>query len=65
MILVMGFEYGTKYTKTHDIFLILFMIGYWEIDVNIDEPLIVHLVQEFYKTHISSLECCSQNLYAI
>ena len=34
MILFMGFKYGTKYTKAHDIFLILFMIGYWEIDIN-------------------------------
>ena len=34
MILFMGFQYGTKYTKTRDIFLIIFIKGYWEIDMD-------------------------------
>ena len=40
MILCMGFKYGTKDTKPHDIFLILCMTGYWEIINNIIEPFI-------------------------
>ena len=43
MILFMSFRCGSKNTKTRDIFLILFMIGYWEIDINKknEQPLIV------------------------
>ena len=51
MILFMGFKYGTMYTKTHDIFLILCMqvTGKYTLINNIDEPIIVTLFQESYK----------------
>ena len=42
-IIILILKYGTKYTKTHDIFLIHFMTDYWEIDAiinNIDEPFV-------------------------
>ena len=34
MILFTGFKYGTKYTNTHDIFLILFITGTDIDDIN-------------------------------
>ena len=42
MILIMGLKYQTKDTKTHDIFLILCMTGYWEIDINKYHQLTIH-----------------------